>query len=161
MDDPTDDAANVDPRLAARVRPRCNPADPRPPANRPVMRKRLPDQAGGRGQVSLSARSRSISALLGCFGSSTFWATSAPAIGSVSTASRPSTIVLPPFFSRLVEARQKKRSHAMSGLQHLCRALADDNTWRHRVAGCDARHNGTVSDTKMIDPMDLERAVHH
>jgi len=38
---------------------------------------------------SLSAHSRNISALLGCFGSSTFWATSAPAIGRLWTASKP------------------------------------------------------------------------
>src|SRR6266436_2097125 len=38
---------------------------------------------------SLSAHSRNISALLGRFGSSTFWATSAPAIGRPSTGSKP------------------------------------------------------------------------
>jgi hypothetical protein len=49
----------------------------------------------------------------------------------------------------------------MSGFQNLSGTLANDDAWRHRVAGCDARHNGSVSDTKIVDPMDLERAVHH
>jgi hypothetical protein len=49
----------------------------------------------------------------------------------------------------------------MAGLQNLSGTLANNNAWRHRVAGCDARHNGTVSDTQVVDPIDLERAVHH
>ena len=49
----------------------------------------------------------------------------------------------------------------MSGFQNLPGTLANYNARRHRVAGCDAWHDGTVSDTKIIDPMDLERAVHH
>ena len=53
----------------------------------------------------------------------------------------------------------EKGSDAMSGFQNLSGTLANDDAWRHRVAGCDARHNGTVSDTKIIGPMDLERAV--
>jgi hypothetical protein len=55
----------------------------------------------------------------------------------------------------------EKGSDAMSGFQNLSGTLANDDAWRHRVAGCDARHNGSVSDTKIVDPMDLERAVHH
>jgi hypothetical protein len=49
----------------------------------------------------------------------------------------------------------------MSGLQNLSGTLTNYDARGHRVAGCDARHNGTVSDSKIIDPVDLERAVHH
>src|SRR4029077_16313871 len=55
----------------------------------------------------------------------------------------------------------EKGSDAMSCFENLSGTLANYDTWRHRVAGCDAQHNGTVSDTKIIGPMDLERAVHH
>jgi hypothetical protein len=49
----------------------------------------------------------------------------------------------------------------MSDLQNLSGTLANYDARGHRVAGCDARHNGTVSDSKIIDAVDLERAVHH
>jgi len=55
----------------------------------------------------------------------------------------------------------EKGSHTMSDLQNLSGTLANDDARGHRVAGCDARHNGAVSDTKIVDPVDLERAVHH
>src|SRR5216683_7075653 len=55
----------------------------------------------------------------------------------------------------------EKGSHAMSGFQNLSGTLANYDARRHRVAGCDARHNGTVSDTKIVNPVDLEGAVHH
>src|SRR6266850_6520964 len=54
-----------------------------------------------------------------------------------------------------------RTSSAVGDLQHFCGALANDDARRHRVAGCGARHDGTVSDPKIIDPMDLERAVHY
>jgi hypothetical protein len=49
----------------------------------------------------------------------------------------------------------------MSDLQNLSGTLANDDARRHGVAGCDARHNGAVSDAKIIDPVDLEGAVDH
>src|SRR6266404_924818 len=57
--------------------------------------------------------------------------------------------------------RRWQDSNAVGDLQDLSGALANDDARRHRVAGCDARHDRTVSDTKIIDAMDLERAVHH
>ena len=49
----------------------------------------------------------------------------------------------------------------MGDLQHLCGALAYNNAGRHGVACCDAGHNGTVSDTQVLDPIDLKFAVYN
>ena len=38
-----------------------------------------------------------------------------------------------------------RTSSAVGDFQYFRGALANDNAWRHDVAGCDARHNGTVS----------------
>jgi hypothetical protein len=57
-------------------------------------------------------------------------------------------------------ARITATSNAMGDLQHLCGALAYNNAWRHGVAGCDPRHNGTVSDTQVVDPIDIKFAVY-
>ena len=48
----------------------------------------------------------------------------------------------------------------MSGFQNLSGTLANYDARRHRVSGCDAWHDGTVSDTKIIDPMNLERSIY-
>jgi hypothetical protein len=48
----------------------------------------------------------------------------------------------------------------MGDLQNLCGTLANDDAWRHRVACCDAGHDGTISDTQVLDPIDIKLAVY-
>jgi hypothetical protein len=57
--------------------------------------------------------------------------------------------------------RDFRTSSAVVDLQHFRGTLANDDARRHRVAGCDARHDGTVRDAKMIDPMDLQGTIYH
>jgi len=46
-------------------------------------------------------------------------------------------------------------------LQHLCGALANDNAWRHRVAGRHAGHNGRVRNPEIVEPVHPEFTVHN
>src|SRR5260221_954645 len=50
-------------------------------------------------------------------------------------------------------------SNAMSDLQHLCGALANDNAWRHRVAGRHGGHDGPVRNPEILEPVHSEFAI--
>ncbi len=48
----------------------------------------------------------------------------------------------------------------MIGFQYLAGTLADDDAGSHCVAGCHARHDGTIRDAKIVYSIDLEVTVH-
>jgi hypothetical protein len=48
----------------------------------------------------------------------------------------------------------------MLRLQHLSATFADDDAGGHRVPGCHAWQNRSVSDTKIVDSIDLEVTVY-
>jgi len=54
-----------------------------------------------------------------------------------------------------------KTSSVMGDLQHLCGALANDDAWRHRVAGRHAGHNGRVRNPQIVEPVHSEFTVHN
>src|ERR1700730_2703560 len=54
-----------------------------------------------------------------------------------------------------------RTSSAVGDLQHLCAALANDNAWRHRVAGRHAGHDGRVRNPEILEPVRSELAVHN
>src|SRR5262245_52427331 len=43
----------------------------------------------------------------------------------------------------------------------LCRALANDHTRRHGVAGRHAWHDRSIRDAKIVEAVDFEIAIHH
>src|SRR6266851_922227 len=53
------------------------------------------------------------------------------------------------------------QSNLVRNSQQLPSTFADDDTGRHRVAGRHTRHDGTVSDTKIVDSIDLEMVVYN
>src|SRR5260370_17353120 len=62
---------------------------------------------------------------------------------------------------RLEQGPRSGRSDLMSLPDHLTGTLADNHAGRHGVAGSDARHDGSVSDTKVLDSVDFEATVHY
>src|SRR5215471_6097105 len=50
-------------------------------------------------------------------------------------------------------------SKAVLRLQHFSGAFTDDHAGRHGVSSCHARHDGPVSNTEVIDSIDLESAI--
>ena len=54
-------------------------------------------------------------------------------------------------------SRSVKVSQAVLRPQHFSGAFTDDHAGRHGVSSCHARHDGPVSNTKVIDSIDLER----
>jgi hypothetical protein len=45
--------------------------------------------------------------------------------------------------------------------QHLCGTFTDDDTRRHCVTGCHARHNRPIRNAKVVDSIDFEVPVYN
>src|ERR1700756_1571622 len=63
-------------------------------------------------------------------------------------------IVFPLFLGRA------KSSNVVGSPQHLSSTLANDHTGSHCVAGCHARHDRAVSNTKVVDSIDFEMTIY-
>jgi hypothetical protein len=63
-------------------------------------------------------------------------------------------------FSTTAQAQEPFRLYSMSSLQHFSCAFPNYNAGGHSVAGCYTRHNGTVCNPQVVDPIDLKFAVY-
>jgi hypothetical protein len=60
-----------------------------------------------------------------------------------------------------IEAADERIAAGKPARQDLCGPLSDDHAGRHGVAGCHARHDGSIRDAKVVDAVDFEVAIHH
>jgi hypothetical protein len=58
-------------------------------------------------------------------------------------------------FALYLIAAVSNHLYFVSSLKHLPGTLANDDTRRHCVAGCDARHDGPIRNAKVVDSIDL------
>src|SRR5262245_7373080 len=64
--------------------------------------------------------------------------------------------------TRVVSMGGKTKNYKLQlllGLEDFCRPFTNNHTWRHRIAGCHARHDGSIGDTKAIDAVNLQLSI--
>src|SRR5215467_6486447 len=63
--------------------------------------------------------------------------------------------------SKAVRPRDSCCLHLVLAPYDLCCTLSDNHAGRHRVAGCHARHDGSIRDAKVLDAIHPEITVYH
>src|SRR5215813_9637806 len=63
--------------------------------------------------------------------------------------------------SKAVRPRDRCCFHLVLAPYELCCTLSDNHAGRHRVAGCHARHDGSIRDAKVLEAMHPEMAIDH